>query len=425
MLGELMSEPFKGGQAATLFPMMTNGLEDKATCIFFAVLELVYPFRNALLKSVGQRAYKAGGDFNCILGPSIGGRLSNKDIPDALISLNQKTNWNALVEVKIGSGDLDQAQLGRYLNRAISEKVDALITISNEMCSNPEYPPLRLKPAEKRLRKIPHFHWSWRYIKYQAEIVLREEGLDFTETKIMEQFIDFLSHDKSGIHGFNQMPKCWSDFVDILRDGGRPKKDDIDDVISGWFQETSDLSLILSEYFGEKISEVHNEKTLELRKDAAETFLKEEGDLRARFALPNNKYLNVLVDINGRCIKFETAHEPTSKVKTPFKQLERFLDTFRDKDTEDEWGDHSDVRLFAKWSRYKDMTDSSMSEAMIDAKEDTLKDSKIIHPKSDNLSQIIIQYTPTGAAKNIRSRKKVIEFLEAQTKFFAETYIQT
>jgi len=164
---------------------------------------------------------------------------------------------------------------------------------------------------------------------------------------------------------------------------------------------------------------------LELRKDAAETFLKEEGDLRARFALPNNKYLNVLVDINGRCIKFETAHEPTSKVKTPFKQLERFLDTFRDKDTEDEWGDHSDVRLFAKWSRYKDMTDSSMSEAMIDAKEDTLKDSKIIHPKSDNLSQIIIQYTPTGAAKNIRSRKKVIEFLEAQTKFFAETYIQT
>jgi len=154
MLGGLMSEPFKGGQAATLFPM-----------------------------------YKAGGDFNCILRPSIGGRLSNKDIPDALISLNQKTNWNALVEVKIGSGDLDQAQLGRYLNRAISEKVDALITISNEMCSNPEYPPLRLKPAEKRLRKIPHFHWSWRYIKYQAEIILREEGLEFTETKILEQNI--------------------------------------------------------------------------------------------------------------------------------------------------------------------------------------------------------------------------------------------
>jgi len=349
-----MSEPFKGGQATTLFPMMTNGLEDRATCIFFAVLELVYPFRNELLKSVGQKAYKAGGDFNCLLRPSIGGRLSDKDIPDALISLDQKTKWKALVEVKIGSKDLDQAQLGRYLNRAISEKVDALITISNEMCSDPEHPPLRLKPAEKRLRKIAHYHWSWRYVKYQAELVLQNDDLDFVETKILEQFVAFLAHDKSGIHGFNQMPKCWPDFVDVLRDG----------------------------------------------------------------------YIKIVVDINGRCIKFETAHMPTSKVKTPYKQIERFLDTFRDEDTEDEWGGHSDVRLFGKWSRYKDMTDSTMWEAMVDAKEDTLRDSKLIHPKSENLSQIIVQYTPSGAAKTIRSRKKMIEFLEEQIQFFAETYVQ-
>ena len=419
-----MSEPFKGGQATTLFPMMTNGLEDRATCIFFAVLELVYPFRNELLKSVGQKAYKAGGDFNCLLRPSIGGRLSDKDIPDALISLDQKTKWKALVEVKIGSKDLDQAQLGRYLNRAISEKVDALITISNEMCSDPEHPPLRLKPAEKRLRKIAHYHWSWRYVKYQAELVLQNDDLDFVETKILEQFVAFLAHDKSGIHGFNQMPKCWPDFVDVLRDGGRPKADDVDDVISGWFQETSDLSLILSEHFGETVSQVHQEKTLELRKDAAEGFLKETGDLEARFALPNNAYIKIVVDINGRCIKFETAHMPTSKVKTPYKQIERFLDTFRDEDTEDEWGGHSDVRLFGKWSRYKDMTDSTMWEAMVDAKEDTLRDSKLIHPKSENLSQIIVQYTPSGAAKTIRSRKKMIEFLEEQIQFFAETYVQ-
>lgn len=419
-----MSEPFKGGQATTLFPMMTNGLEDRATCIFFAVFELVYPFRNALLKSVGQKAYKAGGDFSCLLRPSIGGRLSDKDIPDALITLNQKTEWKALVEVKIGSKDLDQAQLGRYLNRAIAEKVDALITISNEMCSDPEHPPLRLKPAEKRLRKVPHYHWSWRYIKYQAEIVLRNDSLDFVESKILQQFVEFLGHEKSGIHGYNQMPKCWPDFVDSLRDGGRPKADDIDDVLSGWFQETADLSLILSEHFGENVAQVHKEKTLELRKDAAEGILKEDGDLEARFVLPNNAYIKILIDINGRCIKFETAHKPTSKVKTPFKQIERFLDTFRDQDTEDEWGDHSDVRLFGRWSRYKDMTDTTMSEAMVDAKEDTLKESKIIHPKSDNLSEIIVQYTPSGAAKNIRNRKKMIEFLEAQIKFFVETYVQ-
>ncbi len=419
-----MSEPFKGGQATTLFPMMTNGLEDRATCIFFAVFDLIYPFRNRLLNSIGQKAYKTGNDFSCVLRPSIGGRLSDKDIPDALISLDQKTEWNALVEVKIGSSDLDQAQLGRYLNRAISEDVDALITISNEMCAQPNEPPLRLKPAEKRLRKIPHFHWSWRYIKHQAKITARDDDLDAIEAKILAQFVEFLEHEKSGIHGYRDMPKCWPDFVDTLRDGGRPKEDDVDDVISGWFQETSDLSIILSEYFQEDVFEVQDENTLELKKDVAENHLAKTGDLRAKFKLPNNGYVNILVDIDGRCIKFETAHTPTAKVKTPVKQIERFLDTFRDQDTEAEWGGHSDVRIFAKWQRRREMTDIRMSDAMIDAKEDTLKNSALIHPESTNLSQIIVQYTPKGSSTNIRSRKKMIDFLESQLIFFVETYVQ-
>ena len=419
-----MSEPFKGGQAPTLFPMMTNGLEDRATCIFFAVLGLVYPFRNILMKTIGQRAYKSGSDFECLLRPSIGGRISDKDIPDALISLKQKTLWKALVEVKIGSNDLDQAQLGRYLKRAMTEKVDALITISNEMCSNPEAPPLRLKPAEKRLRRIPHFHWSWRYIRYQAELVLRNFELTVIEKALLKQFVEFLSHEKSGIHGYNSMPKCWGDFVDTLRDGGKPKTDDIDNVLAGWFQEISDLSLILSEHFKADVTPVFNEKTIELRKDNAETLLLKTGDLEASFTLPRKKYISVLIDIDSRSFKFETVHTPTEKVKTPYKQVERFLDTFRDKESEEEWGDHSDVRIFAKWARYKDMTDSKMSDAMINAKEDTLATSNLIHFKSENLSEIIVQYTPTGAAKNIRNRKKMIEFLENQIIFFAETYVQ-
>jgi len=423
-MGVNMSESFKGGQVTTLFPMMTNGLEDRATCIFFAVLELVYPFRNKLLNSIGQKAYKAGGSFKCTLRPSIGGRLSNKDIPDALIALRQKNHWHGLVEVKIGTNDLDQAQLGRYLNRAISEKVNALITVSNEMCAHPGSPPLRLKPAEKRLRKIPHYHWSWRFIRYQAEMTIKNEELVEIERKILEQFIDFLSHEKSGIHGYNSMPKCWPDFVDILRDGGRPKAEDIDDVIAGWFQETSDMSLMLSEYFETDIVEIHEAKTLELRKDAAENFLKNTGDLHAKFSLPNKSYIKVTVDVDSRSIKFETSHTPTKKVKTPYKQIERFLDTFRDQHTEEEWGGHSDVRIFARWSRFRDLTDCTMTNAMVDAKDNTLQQSKIMHPKSDNLSEIIVLYTPSGSAKNIRNRKKMIDFLESQLKFFAETYVQ-
>ena len=293
-----MTEPFKGGQVPTLFPMMKAGSEDAATCIFFSVLDLVFPFRERLLHSIGRSAYKNGSDYSCVLRPSIGGRLTEKDIPDAKIHLDQKTNWTALVEVKIGASDLDQAQLGRYLNRAISQKAQALVTISNEMCADPAMPPLRLKPAEKRLRKVDHFHWSWRYITYQAKETLLDDSLSQTEVKILRQFVDFLDHPNSKVHGYHQMPKCWPGFVDTLRDKGNPKSDDIDDVISGWFQESADLAMILSESFEVNVRQDISQSSAELRKEAAEKLLNESSDLIARFVFPSKIYLSVEIDLS-------------------------------------------------------------------------------------------------------------------------------
>ena len=417
-----MTEPFKGGQVPTLFPMMKAGSEDAATCIFFSVLDLVFPFRERLLHSIGRSAYKNGSDYSCVLRPSIGGRLTEKDIPDAKIHLDQKTNWTALVEVKIGASDLDQAQLGRYLNRAISQKAQALVTISNEMCADPAMPPLRLKPAEKRLRKVDHFHWSWRYITYQAKETLLDDSLSQTEVKILRQFVDFLDHPNSKVHGYHQMPKCWPGFVDTLRDKGNPKSDDIDDVISGWFQESADLAMILSESFEVNVRQDISQSSAELRKEGAEKLLNESSDLIARFVFPNKIYLSVEIDIDGRCFRFETSHLPTTKVKTSHKQIERFLRKFVSPDNKDEWGDHSDVRLFARWSRKRNYTDISMSDALVNTHEDTLKDTGFIDPDKD-LKEIIIRYSPTGSSSAMKSRKKAVEFLEDQIVYFAETYL--
>jgi len=417
-----MSEHFKGGQAAKLFPFYKKVTEDQITSIFFAVVELIHPFRDALLKSLGQKSYKNGGDFDCTIRPSIGGKLTSKDIPDALIVLNQRAVWKALVEVKIGSSDLDQAQLGRYLNRAIDEKVNGLVTISNEMCISPNQPPLRLKQAEKRLRKIPHFHWSWRFIKYTAEICLNASDLDNLSRTLLRQFVDLLDSD-AGIHGYHSMPKCWPKFVDTLKDGGRPSDEDKDKVISGWFQEIADICIILSEIFNGEVELVNHQKTPELNREAADNLLESESDLAAKFKLPNGKSLSMIVDINSRVIKFETSHLPTDKVKSSSKQIEKFLDSFKDSTKEGEWGDHSDIRLFARWKRQQRMTDYSMSDAMSDYQDDILKHSKLIMPDKD-LSQIRIQYTPSGSARAIKSSKNFIEFLESQIKFFAETYVQ-
>jgi len=417
-----MSEHFKGGQKPTLFPFYKKVLEDQATSILFAVLAAVLPFRDRMLKSVGEKSYKTGNDFECVLRPLIGGRVTSKDIPDALITLTQKEIWRALVEVKIGSADLDQAQLVRYLNRAISEKVDCLITISNEMCVTPNEPPLRLKPAEKRLRKIKHFHWSWRYIEYVAKQTLNAAQLNDMEADLLQQFVELIDSD-TGIHGFRAMPKCWPSFVDTLRDGGSANDEDKDQVISAWFQETADISIILSEIFAGEVEVIKSEASVELRREAADHLLNKESDLFATFKLPSGKEINITVDVNSRVIKFETNHLPTDKVKTSHKKIERFLGLFIDPKMSDEWGDHSDVRLFAKWKRQRNWTDNSMVDAMIDLKEDVLEQSKLILPGKE-LSLIKIQYTPSGAASQFRSSKKFIEFLENQVKFFAETYVE-
>jgi len=419
-----MGEPFKGGQEPTLFPMMKAGSEDAATSIFFAVVGLIHPYRDRLLRSVGKSAYKNGNDYSCILRPSIGGRLTDKDIPDAKIVLDQKTEWQALVEVKIGSADLDQPQLGRYLNRAIDQKVDALITVSNEMCADPTMPPLRLKPAEKRLRKIPHFHWSWRYLIHQAQETLQDDNLEAVQAEILNQFIRFLRHSSSKVSGYHSMPKCWTKFVETVRDKAMPSSDDIDDIIAGWFQEAADLSMILSEELDMVVNQDISDSSAELRKETAEQLFKSDNDLRARFTLPNKNYLQVDLDIDGRCFRFETSQKPTDRVKTSHKQLEHFLKRFVSSDNPDEWGDHSDVRLFAKWARKRTETSIPMSDALLNLHENTLKDIDFIDPERD-LKTLTIKYTPSGAATAIKSRTKSISFLEDQALYFAKTYLDT
>jgi hypothetical protein len=356
------------------------------------------------------------------LRPSIGGKISDKDIPDAIITLNQRTKWTSLVEVKLGANDLDQTQLARYLNRAIAVKANALITISNELCLSPKTPPLRLKPAEKRLRNFPHFHWSWRYIQSEITKILKTD-LDDYDAKILEQLSAFLEDDKSDIKSYHEMPSCWPAFVDRLKVSATPSQNDVDDIIAGWFQESADLAFILDEETTLNVSQVVKSKTPEIRKEKAEKLLNKNGDLSARFETSQGKYIDVLVDVNGRCVRFETGHEPTSSVKTPFKQVERFLDKFRDNEAGD-WGDHSDVHLFARWPYAKEYTDESMSELFSFADDGILKDSPLIRQDKDKLMELIVRYTPSVSASVFKSRKKFVSFLEDEALFFFQTYVE-
>ena len=418
-----MASDIHYGHHASLFPR-TKVEEDRITSIFFAVMELVQPLRARLLKSIGKTSYKNRDDFQLSLHPSFGGKYSDKDIPDAHLFLDQKTKWNALVEVKIKKNELTIDQLEKYLGRVVEQKYDALITISNELCATPQMPPLRLKTSNRKLRKIEHLHWSWRYIHSEIKNLIRnDEELSDFELKILKQFSEFLSHKDSSVRGFTQMPSSWTSFVSQVKDGGRPDADTCGDMVRAWFQETAEIAIHLSEGLETQVTEIIDEDSSERRKDNATKHFRTTGDFIGSFKISDHEYpLNVCLDVNSRLLTFTTNHRPTKSVSTPHIVVEHFLKQFHDSGNVDDWGGHEGVRIFANWKRLRNDTDLGLFEAINLQIDGQLKNHAFTH-NDRGINYFTLQYTAPKASKDIQSRTNVIKLLEDKALYFVRNYL--
>lgn len=411
------------GHPATLFPR-TKIEEDKVTSIFFAVMELVQPLRAQLLGSIGKSSYKNRDDFHLSLHPSFGGKYSDKNIPDAHLFLDQKTKWNALVEVKIKKNELTIDQLEKYLERVLENKFDALITISNELCATPKMPPLRLKASNRRLRKVDHFHWSWRFIQSEVKNLIRnsDELTDF-ELHILNQFSEFLSHKDSSVRGFTQMPSNWTAFVTQVKDGGRPDAETSGEMVSAWFQETAEIAIHLSEELETHVTEIIEDESSERRKDSAIKHFKSTGDFVAAFKIEGHEYpLNICLDVNSRLLTFTTKHRPTKSVSTPHIVVEHFLKQFHDSGNVDDWGGHEGVRVFANWKRLRNDTDLGLFEAINLQIDGQLKESSFTH-NDRGVNYFTLQFTAPKASKDIQHRTNIIKLLEDKALYFVRNYL--
>jgi hypothetical protein len=419
-----MAEPINQGFKPTLFPMMSSG-EDQATSILFGMLALVFPFRDIMLRSIGRSAYKSGNDFSAFLHPSFGGKYSKKDVPDGVIHLDQKDKWSALVEVKIKTQDLSNIQLDNYLQRVRDSKMDALVTISNELCAQPNMPPLRLKSGNKTLRRIPHFHWSWQFIRFQVKKLLRtDKEMTLIEFELLNQFLGFLEHPKSGVAGYVAMPKDWKKLVDKLRERGKPNQDLLEESVTGWFQETAELALILAGELNVEVEEIIDQTSVERRREDGVSRLQNTGDLIASFKIEGCKNpLNVRLDVDRRSIQFSVTHDVPTSAKTPFVQIQHFLKKFHQDDEHNQWGSHDDVRLFCRWPRAKDKTDMTLFDAIQHSLDDEMKNAPIIRQDKDKIMDLELRYTPSKVSGKISSRTQVITLLEEEIVFFARNYL--
>jgi len=305
---EEKNELLVSGERARLFPVLADtSKEGRTLSILLACFETVDNFGKSLLADLGIKVgartqiktytevvLKKGGDKTVR--------------PDGLIVVKSgSTTWTALVEAKVGNSDLNAEQLESYLEIARLNGIDALITISNQFAPLPTHHPVQMSAAS--LKKAHVAHWSWMYLLTQATLQLsNEEITDREQRVILNEMVRFLSHPSAGVKGFDQMPAAWTDVANTVQAGGAisAKSDAAQEVVGAWYQETRDLSLILSRQLGEDVSmrvpRAHvRDPELRMRTDLQT--LATENCLRTEFDVPNTAgVIEVCADLRKRAV---------------------------------------------------------------------------------------------------------------------------
>ncbi|CAN0564938.1 unnamed protein product, partial [Ectocarpus sp. 12 AP-2014] len=176
--------------------------------------------------------------------------------PDGLIVIEiGKRQWTALVEAKVGKSEISAEQLERYLQIAKAQKIDAVITISNQFSTIPQHHPVKLNTS--KFKNIELFHFSWMHIMTIADLLTVNRNVDDDDqAHILKEFLRFISHSSAGVEGFNQMPKAWANVANLVQAGATlSRNEEVLELAEAWQQESKDLRLILSRQLGTFIHE--------------------------------------------------------------------------------------------------------------------------------------------------------------------------
>lgn len=299
----------KQGEIARLFPVLAiTSKEGRTTSILLACIGRVEEFGRDLLLTLGQKACKRT-TIECYTEVVFAGQdPEGNNRPDGLIVVaSSGKTWRAIVEAKVGNATLDADQIEKYRQLAKDQKIDCVLTISNQFATRPEHHPL--ESVRKSRSKIPVFHWSWMSILTTADLLINTQSVsDLDQARLLEELRRFLTHESAGVKGFDRMPPEWSELNKHVSAGGRipAKSEDALAVLSAWHQETKDLSLILSRQtetgVTERLSRKHrNDPTARVKDEYAE--LKDNCRLRALLDIPNAAApLEIVADIARRTL---------------------------------------------------------------------------------------------------------------------------
>jgi len=252
------------GDMARLIPVM-DWKETHLLGFFLAALQAIPTFSRTILDLVDGPKGKSQ-NVECFTEVVFKTDKQQESRCDGLIVVRRgKSEWRAIVEAKIGNSEIDGPQIEKYLRLARENRIDAVLTISNEFVPRPTDSPVKISGLLTRSVKL--FHLSWWTLLTEALLAQHNaKSLSTTEEFLIGELLRACLHPKSKIIGFSQMHKGWKDTVSKVQSNSLQKSDpDSEATATDWVQEQKELALILSRNIGKKAalwqSSKHREPT--------------------------------------------------------------------------------------------------------------------------------------------------------------------
>ncbi|WP_243088604.1 TerD family protein [Streptomyces sp. 891-h] len=182
--------------------------------------------------------------------------------PDGVIRVERAGKlWTALVETKTNGSALRPEQVQAYMDIAARRGYEAVITLSNDVALEGS-PLVDVKIDGRRRHKVALWHLSWAEVTYQAQMLIRHEGVaDRAHAWLLQELLHYLQHENSGCHGFQNMGSGWVPVRNGINDETLCKGDARAlDVVESWERLVRQICLSLGGELGQKVLPVQRAK---------------------------------------------------------------------------------------------------------------------------------------------------------------------
>ncbi|MFI0962193.1 TerD family protein [Streptomyces sp. NPDC021080] len=228
--------------------------ETRATSVLLSVMAQVPEFGRRLTAAFGAPAGRTE-TFTEVTLPH--GDTPRR--PDGVIRIERAGKlWTALVETKTNGSALRAEQVQAYMDIAARRGYEAVITLSNDVALEGS-PLVEVKIDRRRKHKVALWHLSWAEVAHQAQLLIRHEGVgNAAHAWLLQELLQYLRHENSGCHGFQNMGPAWVPVRNGIDDEtlcqGDPRALE---VVESWERLIRQVCLRLGGELGQKVLPVH------------------------------------------------------------------------------------------------------------------------------------------------------------------------